>query len=72
MKAKRDKRIYRRATAYPHALTVSLDDKLFEAMRAVADKTGWSVAEAARQALRRGLPALRQSLRPSRRPGRPA
>ena len=58
----------RRVSHYPHPLRTDLPADLGAALEAVADKAGWSVAEAARQCLAAGLPAVRQRLRPSRRP----
>ena len=51
------------------SLKINMSLDMIAALEAVAERAEIPVSEAVRQCIERGLPAFRQSLRPSRRPG---
>ena len=59
-------RKYRRTTHYPGHLSVAVTEATQEAVQAVADQAGWSVAETVRECIDIGLPVLKSQLTPSR------
>ena len=63
-----EKRRRRRMKRYTGSLKVNMTPDMIAALEAVADRAEIPVSEAVRQLVERGLPAFRQSLRPSRRP----
>lgn len=62
--AKRKK--YRRMTHYPGNLNVAVTDGTKNAVEAVADQAGWSVASTVRECINAGLPVVRAQIISSR------
>ena len=58
----------RRMKRFSGSLKINMTPDMIAALEAVADRAEIPVSEAVRQLIERGLPAFRQSLRPSRRP----
>ena len=52
------KRNYRRRTHYPGHLSAVVTEATQEAVEEVADRAGWSVAQAVRECIEVGLPAV--------------
>ena len=64
--------ITRRVKRLTGSLKVNMTPDMLAALEAVADRAEIPVSEVVRQCIERGLPGLRQSLRPSRQSKRPA
>ena len=60
---------YKKETIYPVNVGVKLSDDMAAALRGVAERADISLSAAVRRCVQKGLPAVQQSLRPSRRKG---
>lgn len=61
-----ERKKYRRVTHYPGHLSVAVTEATQEAVQAVADQAGWSVAETVRECIDVGLPVVKSQLTLSR------
>ena len=61
-------RQYRRESRYEARVSFTLEPATLQAVRAAADKAGWSVAHTLRECVEAGLRTVRPRLRPSKRP----